>query len=76
MIAQTGFFDITEQEHIISLTGLLARVKVMPRKVEVPLACAIPFNKPLKSSGKHEFVDSRVPLSDFDANLNMWFLTF
>ena len=35
--------SIQGQESIISLTGLLARVKVTPRKVEDPLAVAIPF---------------------------------
>ena len=35
---------------MISLTGLLARVKVKPRKVEVPLAVANPFYRTLMSS--------------------------
>ena len=38
------------QEHITSLTGLLARDKVKPRKVAVPMAVAIPFYSTLKSS--------------------------
>ena len=37
-------------EHIISLTGLLARDKHMPMKVEVPLAVAIPIYRTVMSS--------------------------
>ena len=59
-----------EREPIISLTGLLARGKVKPMKVEVPLDFAFPFNRTIMSSWRPQFVVSRVPLSDFDADLN------
>ena len=41
--------DLFGQEHILSLTGLLTRDKVKPRKMEPPLAVAIPSYRTLMS---------------------------